>query len=380
MDPEAQLDQALAAACDQGELGLQVAAYVGGQLLIDRSVGLADPSASRMVDDETVFLVFSASKGVVATAVNMLVDRGCLGYETRIGDLWPEFSRHGKGPITVSDVLFHAAGIPQMPARTSVEAMCDVEGITAAMTELEPLWPTGQKHAYHAYTFGWILGEVVRRADPARRDFPTFVHEEICRPLGIEGLWFGVPEGRIADVATVDDSTYGESKSELLLRAIPEHLRPSREVFMRRQVLQSVHPAAGGVCNAKSLARLYAALCAAPDDPQQLLSASARRAISSGTVDVWDECLESTMRRSYGYVVADQPGAVLGPREEGGFGHVGAGGSIGWANPALGAGFAILKNKMTRVRGGDQNYLEGIADAMRQVVVSTDLPQHARSS
>jgi CubicO group peptidase (beta-lactamase class C family) len=157
-----------------------------------------------------------------------------------------------------------------------------------------------------------------------------------------------------------------------LLRAIPEHLRPSEEVFMRRQVLESVHPAAGGVSNAKSLARLYAALCAGPEHPQPLLSASWRANIGSGAVDVWDECLEAPMRRSYGYVVADQPG-VLGTREGGGFGHVGAGGSIGWADPALGAGFAILKNKMTRVRGGNQNYLEGIAAAMRRVVASTDL-------
>lgn len=370
MDPERELDVALAAALDGGEVGLQVAAVRGDRVLVSRSAGSMDGDG-RPVGEGTVFVVFSAGKAAVATAVHVLVDRGRLDYDVAVCDLWPEFGAHGKEAVTVEEVLSHSAGIPQMPEGVSVGEMCDLERMTEAMAALAPMWPPGSRTGYHGYTFGWVLAEVVRRADAAGRSFVRFVGEEVFEPLGIEAAWFGLPDDRLADVAAIDDDRYVEKRGPLLSLAIPAHLAPSASVFMRREVLQSVHPAAGAVADATSLARLYASLCPGSSGAT-VLSEAARRAVAGPGIERFDECLEAPVRRSLGFVVVSEPGGVMGNPRTGSFGHPGAGGSIGWADPQAGAGFAIVKNAMTSVRGDDQSAIVRIADALRRLVVEAE--------
>jgi CubicO group peptidase (beta-lactamase class C family) len=377
-DPEWALDNALTRALERGETGIQVAAYVGDVLVVERSAGLADPDRAKPVDEDALFLVFSASKGITATAVHILADRGRLDYDERVADCWPEFAQGGKDEITIGQVLAHAAAVPQVPIGTTAEDMADLGAMCESTARLIPLWPPGDQVAYHAYTFGWILAEVVRRKDVEHRSFAQFVQDEICDPLEIEGMWFGLPDARFDDVAVVDDSEYGESRSALLRLAIPEHLTPSRRVFMRPEMLRGVHPAAGAVCNARALARLYAALC--PASPGNVvLSAPARQRVLEAPVDAWDACLETSVRRTLGYVMVSESGGVMGDPATRAFGHVGAGGSIGWADPSLSAGFAILKNKMTVVRGGDHSALVDVAEALRALTRSASShPEPAR--
>ena len=145
------------------ELGLQVAAYHEGKLVIDACAGIADPATGRKVESDTLFTVFSTTKGVIYAAIHLLAERGRLSYEDTVARFWPEFGARGKQKVTVGQVLDHSAGVPQMPNGATAEDICDWDRICAAIADLPPLWEPGTKTGYHAFTIGWILGEVVRR-------------------------------------------------------------------------------------------------------------------------------------------------------------------------------------------------------------------------
>src|SRR5713101_3643085 len=183
-----------AAIREGGEIGLQVAASVDGELVVDVWGGLADETTGRKVEGDTLFPVFSVTKAVTATALHIQAERGLVDYDTPIAHYWPEFGAHGKDKGTVRDALTHRIGIPQMPEGVTPELMCDWERMVQRLAATQPLFVPGTKSAYLAYTFGWIIGEIVRRTDPQRRLFGTFVQEEICAPLGIDNLWIGIPD------------------------------------------------------------------------------------------------------------------------------------------------------------------------------------------
>lgn len=185
------------------ERGLQVAAYLNGELVVDAWAGIADPATGRPVDGETLFTVWSAGKGVAATVIHLLVERGLLGYDTLVASVWPAFGTHGKQAITVQHVLTHTAGIPQIPEGVSPAELLDWETMCQRITELAPLWPPGTATGYHAMTYGWLVGEVARRVDG--RPFAQIVQQEICEPLGISSLFFGIPDRVEPRVAVLEE-------------------------------------------------------------------------------------------------------------------------------------------------------------------------------
>ena len=164
----AAIDRAIA---ERGEIGIQVAAYHRGQLVIDTWGGIADPATGRPVDGDTLFNVFSVTKAVAATAIHIQAEKGLLDYDAPIADYWPEWGCNGKEKATVRDALTHRTGTPQMPEGTTPESICDWDATVAAIAGLRPLFPVGSVPAYQSLSFGWILGEIVRRTDPARRPF-----------------------------------------------------------------------------------------------------------------------------------------------------------------------------------------------------------------
>src|SRR4029453_1644893 len=183
-----------AAIREGGEIGLQVAAYVNGELVVDVWGGLADETTGRKVDGETLFPVFSVTKALTATGLHIPAERGLVDYDTPIAHYWPEFAAQGKDKGTVRDALTHRIGIPQMPEGVTPEQMCDWDWMVQRLADPKPLFAPGTKSAYLAYTFGWIIGEVVRLTDPKKRPFGRFVQENICTPLGIDNLWIGIPD------------------------------------------------------------------------------------------------------------------------------------------------------------------------------------------
>ncbi len=189
---------------DGEELGLQVAAYLDGRLVIDAWAGVADETTGRPVDGNTLFTVFSTTKGIVATCIHLLADRGLLDYDAPIATYWPEFAVNGKARATVRHALTHQTGVPQMPVDVTPELLCDWDGMCRRLAGMAPLWEPGSQTGYHAYTFGWILGEIVRRVDG--RSIADFVQQEICRPLDLDGLFLGIPDAVEPRVATLKEA------------------------------------------------------------------------------------------------------------------------------------------------------------------------------
>ena len=191
------------------ERGLQVAAYLDGELIVDAWAGVADGNNGRPVDGETLFTVFSCTKGVAATLVHILADRGKIDYDTPVAQYWPAFGGHGKEQITVRHVLSHMSGIPHLPDGLKAADLCDWDGVCQAIAALSPLWEPGTRPAYSSFAWGWIVGEIVRCVDG--RPIAQVVQEEICRPLGIDSLFFGIPNEAEPRVALLEDGGYFEN-------------------------------------------------------------------------------------------------------------------------------------------------------------------------
>ena len=200
-----QVQQAIDKLVSSGaERGVQVAVYRGGEQVVDAVAGVADPASGRPVDAGTVFYNFSIVKGATSTVVHLLAERGLFGYDTPVAALWPEFAAHGKQAVTVRQVLDHTAGVPGIPLDTTIEELCDWDRICAAVADAELWWEPGTKVGYHAYTFGYILGEVVRRATGKR--ISQVLREEVAGPLGVaDELWFGMPPSEHHRLARLED-------------------------------------------------------------------------------------------------------------------------------------------------------------------------------
>ncbi len=325
------------------ERGVQVAAYRNGEMIVDAWAGIADPATGRAVDGDTLFTVFSSTKGVTSTVIHLLAERGALDYDDPIVTYWPEFGAHGKAGITIRQALTHTAGIPQRPAGAEES---DWEGMCRAIAALTPLWEPGTQMGYHAGTFGWILGEVARRADG--RPIDRIVAEEICRPLGITSLFFGIPDAIEPRVATLENDVSIERASDFPPDSLIARAMPNSKTYAMRfnlpEVRRAVHPAGGGIMNARALARHYAALIGDGVDGVRLLSPERVRLATALQIEGKDATLQRFVRRALGYMLG-MPGSTMGNRVTA-FGHAGYGGSIGFADPENGVTFALAMNRL----------------------------------
>src|ERR671911_2996140 len=280
------------------ERGVQVAVYRNGEQVVDVAAGVADPATGRPVDPGTVFYNYSIGKAGTSTVVHLLAERGLFGYDTPVAELWPEFAANGKQAVTVGQVLDHTAGVPGIPLDTTVEDLCDWDRICAAIAAAELWWEPGTKVGYHAYTFGYILGEVVRRATGKR--ISQVLAEEVAGPLGVAGeLWFGMPPSEHHRLAPLEDEPgAAEMAAQMLasmppdlpmLRSAPMALFPNAEFGNRPDTLAADIPA-GGKVSARAIARMYAALLGEVDGVR-LLTPERLRAVtavsSSGTDEVF---------------------------------------------------------------------------------------------
>lgn len=354
------------------EVGLQVAAYLNGRPVLDAWAGSADRQAGRSVDGDTLFTVYSTGKGVVATAVHLLAERDKLDYDAPIATYWPEFAANGKERVTVRDALTHRSGIPQMPEGLVAEDLLDWEKMVAAVARLKPIFPPGTTTAYHALTYGWILGEVVRRADG--RDLGRFVLEEFCQPLGMGDLYFGIPEDAVPRVARLERPEGGGAPEPppdaLSARAAPRDLSwiLAAPPGWRAQI-----PGGNMVASARSLARFYAALIGEVDGVRLLPASRTAIATELQTAEV-DAGLGVAVNKGLGYFLGGLPTSASGPRLSA-FGHSGFGGSIGFADPAAGLAVGFAKTLLTTDADPAQSTTLLICDRVREALgVVPDVP------
>ncbi len=245
------VDAALERAVELGEHSLQVAAYVGDEQIVDAWIGPTGP--------DTVFPIFSVSKAITALAVHVQAERGLLELDAPIAQYWPEYGRNGKAKVTIAQVLAHRAGVPQMPPDVTPEKFADWDWVTGRLADLEPVFEPGTTNAYHAMSFGWLLGEVVRRTDPLGRPFAQFVHDELCIPLGVEAFWFGIPaevEARVARLSFPEPPP-APPPDALASLSVPPQVALGPLVFNLPGVHAAAVPAVGGIGDARSIARLF---------------------------------------------------------------------------------------------------------------------------
>src|SRR5580692_6219334 len=255
---------ALEGCLKRGEVGVQVAVYRGGDLILDESIGVLAEGSSREVDSGTLFPIFSVTKILPIMAIHLQAERGLLGYDAPVASYWPQYAANGKAPITIGHVLAHRAGVPNMPDGVTIDNIGDWDWMTGRLAELAPVWPTNTRSSYLSYTYGWILGEVVRRTDPLHRSFQQFLIDELFAPLGIVDLYLGIPdddavEDRIATLTAPSFKPASDQAAPFRRLAIPPGLAPGA-VFNDPRLRRAVFPSAAAITNARSVARLMAVI------------------------------------------------------------------------------------------------------------------------
>jgi CubicO group peptidase (beta-lactamase class C family) len=344
------------------ERGLQVAAYVDGRRVVDVAAGTADPATGRPVEPGTLFYNWSIGKAATATLVHRLVDAGRLGYDTRVAELWPAFGRHGKDAVTVRQVLDHTAGVPGLPEGTTVDAVCDWGTMVRALEDAEPWWEPGTAVGYHAYTFGFLVGEIVRRATgrPLGAELA-----DLTAALGHPGeIRFGMAPDEAARLAVLEDAPSEFDLTALppdspVLRAAPIAVFPTAALGSDPRMLAADVPA-GAKATARALARLYAGWLGEVDGVR-LVSAQRIAGATAESSSGPDRVYGDDSRWGLGFALGlpwDEAGS---PRV---FGMAGAGGSWAGADPDRGVAVAVTRN----VLGFDSTTAQRIVTAVLDAV------------
>jgi CubicO group peptidase (beta-lactamase class C family) len=347
------------------ETGVQVAAYLEGKLVVDAWSGVAKPETGEAVNGDTLFLTFSCSKAVTATVIHQLAEAGKLDYDTPVAHYWPEFGTKGKEAITVRHVLTHEAGIPQLPRRITMEQLCDWQRMVHIVENLKPIWTPGTKTGYHGITYGVILGELAQRVDG--RPFAQIVQQDVCQPLGVDDLFFGVPRSVESRIATLGGKGVPWAILPpifLVHRIAPAGVQPNPK-WNREDVWRAVIPAGNMITTARALARHYAALCGDGVHGVRLLSPERVRIASALQTDGPDQVFfGQKIHKALGYWLGGDSNEAFGARQTV-FGHTGSGGMVGFADPEYKFAFAILKNQMTwRDKDSDFKVAHAVREAL----------------
>jgi len=344
----------------------QLAVHHRGRQVVDLwSSGTA--ATARPFGPEAVGVLMSVSKGMVAVCAHLLAERGLLDLDAPVASYWPEFAAAGKEGTTVADLLAHRAGLPAFtdePAGVAVPALLDRDERVRALAAMRPVWEPGTACLYHALTYGHLVGEVVRRVTGT--SIGVFFAREVAGPLQLD-LWLGLPrreEHRFvpqfatgpaptaADVARAVDALGLPPDDRLtsVLRAAASELAAVTEAFATRRGRAREFPAAGGIGNARSLSRLYAALVGEVDGVRLLSRSTVDRARTPHTdhlrppepLDRFDGPDRS--RFGLGFELPRPGEPLLG---EGSFGHAGAGGRLGMAHPESGLAVGYVCTAMS---------------------------------
>jgi CubicO group peptidase (beta-lactamase class C family) len=326
------------------ERGLQVAVYRNGEQVVDAVAGVADPATGRAVTSDTPFFSYSIGKGVAATIMHVLAERGVLDYDTPIVELWPEFGAHGKHTATVRHALSQSVGVPGLPRGLTVEDLCDWNKMCSIIAQSEPWWQPGTKIGYHAITFGYIVGEIVRRA--TGKPISQLLREVVAEPLGVaDELFFAVPKEDQARLARLEDAQSGQE----MFGELPEDspilkLGPDLTAEHANSAnVRSANIPAGGTVTARAVARMYAALLGEVDGVQ-LLSPERLREVSRVAMAGPDQIFGFSTAWGLGYSLG-QP-ASDAQEAQTVFGVGGVGGSNAFADRATGVTFALTKNRL----------------------------------
>lgn len=360
------------------DIGAAVCVYRDGRPVVDLWGGVADPETGRPWERDTLQLVYSATKGATATAAHLLAQRGALDLDAPVARYWPEFAANGKADIPVRWLLSHRAGLVALDQPVPLYEALAWHPMTAALAAQRPQWIPGTAHGYHGRTWGWLVGEVIRRV--SGRTPGRFFAEEIAAPLGLD-FFIGLPAGERGRVSRM---AYQQPEIDLTtvpLTAIPAEFRdlvaamrdahslsnrayaltdPSDIDFNSPEVQTAELPSSNGIGTARALTRMYAALIGEVDGLRLLAPetvASATEEQSAGT----DQVMMIPSRFGSGYMLPTADSPLTGPRS---FGHAGRGGSLAFADPEHGIAFGYVMNNI--VEGPDDVRAASLVEAVRK--------------
>lgn len=339
------------------DVGASVAVFVDGAPVVDLWAGHQDRHRTRLWERDTLCAMFSASKGITTICMLQALADGMISLDEPIAECWPEFAAAGKAAITTRQVLNHQAGLVGFHTPAPPEILYDWTQMCAALAAEPPWWPPGTKHGYHARTFGFLLGEILRRS--AGTTLRQWLVERVSKPRGLD-LHFGLDDGDLTRCAQIlparlkAGATPPES-ARALLTAMTDRTTPTGAAFQNpalgpgymntEQYRRAEMPGMNGFGTARSLAALYARISEVlPTRVLELATTSQ----SAGA----DEVLKSYTRFGLGFMLYDRR-SPIGVRE-GSFGHAGAGGSMAFRDPGRRLAFCFLMNQMQQgvVTGG----------------------------
>lgn len=340
----------------RGEVGAAVAVSVDGKVVVDLWAGHADAARTRPWERDTIVNVYSTTKGMTTICALRLVDQGLLDLDAPVAKYWPEFAQAGKAEVPVRWLLSHRAGLPAVKEPLPAASLYNWDMMTAALAKQEPWWEPGTKHGYHAVTFGWLVGEVVHRI--SGKSLGTFFRDEVAFPLGID-FHIGLgPEhdARTAEMILAPLPQPGQRNVWTEILSDPESV--TYKAFANppdlmtpgtvntREWRAAELPAANGHGNARALARVYGALARGGevDGVRVLTPAAIEQAIVEQSNGPDAVLLGLPTRIGLGFWLPSET-IRLGPNERA-FGHAGAGGSLGFADPDARIGFGYTMNQM----------------------------------
>jgi CubicO group peptidase (beta-lactamase class C family) len=366
------------------EIGAAFCAHVDGAKVVDLWGGSFDREGTRPYGPDALQLVFSTTKGATAVCANLLAQRGLLDMDAPVSTYWPEFAQAGKGSMPVRFLLCHQAGVPAIDRRLSPEELQAWTPVAEALAEQTPFWEPGTAHGYHALSYGYLVGEVVRRI--TGRSLGTYFAEEVAAPLGLE-FFIGLPEeyeDRVSPIvgANFEGGLAGDTDaggapsgfaSTLVARALNLGGAIRDRDWMNQRAWHAAEiPGGNGITNATSLSRLYAALIGpvegGPSEPL-LTPAQAERArtpLTSGADQVFAS-VGFTLEQKIGLGFwRSSPVTLFGG--EGSFGHGGAGGSYGFADPEHGLAVGYVMNKMAMEEFTGDSRSHGLIGALYEAI------------
>jgi CubicO group peptidase (beta-lactamase class C family) len=337
---------------DYAELGAALAVYRAGQPVVDLWAGHRDAARSRPWQRDTLVNVYSTTKGIVATAVALLVEQGKLRYEDPVVKHWPEFGQAGKDKATVAQLLSHQAGLPGFAEPTTVEDLYDWQRCCDALARQPPMWTPGERTSYHAMTWGYLVGEVIRRV--AGESVGALVAGRIAAPMAAD-VHVGLPRALDARVASMLRPRNPPDMGGVQLppEAIAALVNPQLdgEVCNAPAWRAAEIPAANGHASADGIARVYAALAnGGVLDGRRLLERETITRMTQAQMGRTDALLGFTDNWAMGLCFNQMN--MLGPSPRT-FGHGGWGGSIGAANLEAQVGIGYVCNQMGAQLVGD---------------------------
>ena len=350
------------------EVGAAVTATVDGKAVFDLWGGYADKAKTKPWTRDTLVNVWSTTKGIASICAHRLVDQGKLDLNAPVAKYWPDFTQAGKEKIPVNYLLSHRAGLPAVRKQLPMDAYSNWPVMCAALAAQEPWWEPGTKHGYHAITFGYLIGEVIRRI--TGKTIGTYLRDEIAAPLKLD-IHIGVDassDPRIAELVGAPPPAPGKADQIATMSADPESMM-YKAIANPRPVIDPALvnsrawrgaeiPAANGHATARALATLYGALaCGGTLDGSRVLTPASIERAYTEQANGPDLILGVVSRWGLGFAL-NQPAAPVGPNPRT-FGHPGAGGSIGFADPDARVGFGYVMNQM-----GSDALIDGRASAL----------------